>query len=186
MALDIIGRGNSTTDKPEEIRLVPVQAEFNRLKPEEREFYKTFAQPDFNAPLPFAQGPRRMGTDKNADVLWVGLSWGGSLARIDTRTGAVSYVPLPGDRQPYHVAVDQSDNAWTNLWASDQVRHLNSESGEWPVFELPNRGAEPSYISLYEHGGITQVVIPYFRTRKVAVMTLRSEQDLAALKAQVR
>jgi hypothetical protein len=25
------------------------------------------------------------------------------------------------------------------------------------------------------------VVIPYFRTRKVAVMTLRSEQELAAL-----
>jgi hypothetical protein len=28
------------------------------------------------------------------------------------------------------------------------------------------------------------VVLPYFRARKVAVMTLRSEQDLQALKAQ--
>jgi hypothetical protein len=27
-------------------------------------------------------------------------------------------------------------------------------------------------------------VLPYFRARKVAVMTLRSEQDLDALKAQ--
>jgi hypothetical protein len=27
-------------------------------------------------------------------------------------------------------------------------------------------------------------VLPYFRARKVAVMTLRSEQDLQALKAQ--
>ena len=185
MVLDIVGKGNAVTDKPEEIRLAPVKAELDRLKPEEREFYKTFVQPDFNAPMPFSQGPRRMGTDKNADVLWVGLSWGGSLARIDTRTGAVSYVPLPGDRQPYHVAVDNSHNAWTNLWASDQVARLDPASGEWTLFDLPTRGAEPRYISLYEHDGITQVVIPYFRTRKVAIMTLRSEQDIAALKAQV-
>src|SRR5262249_32618442 len=165
MALDIIGKGNTLTDRPEEIRLAPVKAELDRLKPEEREFYKTFVQPDFNAPLPFAQGPRRMGTDKNADVLCVGLSWGGSLARIDTHTGAVSYVPLPGDRQPYHVAVDRSHNAWTNLWTSDQVARFNPANGEWTLFDLPNRGAEPRYISLHEHDGITQVVIPYFRTR---------------------
>ena len=28
-----------------------------------------------------------------------------------------------------------------------------------------------------------QVVLPYFRTRKIAVMTLRSETDLQALRA---
>ena len=181
MVLDIIGKGNAATDKPEEIRLAPVVAELDRLKPEERQFYQTFVQPDFNAPMPFSQGPRRMGTDKNADVLWVGLSWGGSLARIDTRTGATSYVPLPGDRQPYHVAVDRNHNAWTNLWASDQVARYDPASGQWTLFDLPTRGAEPRYISLRERDGVTQVVIPYFRTRKVAVMTLRSEQDLAAL-----
>jgi streptogramin lyase len=181
MVLDIIGKGNAATDKPEEIRLAPVVAELDRLKPEERQFYQTFVQPDFNAPMPFSQGPRRMGTDKNADVLWVGLSWGGSLARIDTRTGATSYVPLPGDRQPYHVAVDRNHNAWTNLWASDQVARYDPASGQWTLFDLPTRGAEPRYISLRERDGVTQVVIPYFRTRKVAVMTLRSEQELAAL-----
>ena len=186
MALDIIGRGNMATNKSEEIRLAPVQTELARLKPDEREFYKTFVQPDFNAPLPFAQGPRRMGTDKNADVLWVGNSWGGNLARIDTRTGAVSYVALPGDRQPYHVAVDKNHNAWTNLWASDQVARYDPASGQWTLFDLPTRGAEPRYISLLERDGVTQVVIPYFRTRKVAVMTLRSEHDIDALKAQAQ
>ena len=30
-----------------------------------------------------------------------------------------------------------------------------------------------------------QVIIPYSRTRKVAVMTIRTEADIAALKAQV-
>ena len=138
-------------------------------------------QPDFNAPMPFSQGPRRMGTDKNADVLWVGLSWGGSLARIDTRTGATSYVPLPGDRQPYHVAVDRNHNAWTNLWASDQVAQIRSR--QRPVDTVRSADARRRaalHLAARAHG-VTQVVIPYFRARKVAVMTLRSEQDLAAL-----
>jgi streptogramin lyase len=186
MVLDIIGKGNAATDKPEEIRLAPVQAELDRLKPEERKFYQTFMQPDFNAPMPFAQGPRRMGTDKNADVLWVGDSWGGNLARIDTHTGATSYVALPGDRQPYHVAVDRNHNAWTNLWGSDQIARYDPAGGQWTLFDLPTRGAEPRYISLLERDGVTQVVIPYFRARKVAVMTLRSEQDLHALRARAQ
>ena len=182
---DIIGKGNAATDKPEEIRLAPVKAELDRLKPEEREFYKTFVQPDFNAPMPFSQGPRRMGTDKNADVLWVGALVGRQPSAHRHAHRCVSYVPLPGDRQPYHVAVDRNHNAWTNLWASDQVARYDPASGQWTLFDLPTRGAEPRYISLRERDGVTQVVIPYFRTRKVAVMTLRSEQDLAALKAQV-
>ena len=33
-------------------------------------------------------------------------------------------------------------------------------------------------------GAPMQVVLPYFRARKVAVMTMRSEADLQALKAQ--
>jgi streptogramin lyase len=186
MVLDIIGKGNTVTGKPEEIKLAPVKAEYHRLKPEEREFYKTFVQPDFNAPMPFSQGPRRMGTDKNADILWIGDSWGGNLARIDTHTGAISYVPLPGDRQPYHVAVDRNHNAWTNLWASDQVARYDPATDAWTLFDLPTRGAEPRYISLLEQNGVTQVVIPYFRARKVAVMTPRSAQDLAALQAQTQ
>jgi streptogramin lyase len=186
MVLDTIGKGNTVTGKPEEIKLAPVQAEYDRLKPEEREFYKTFVQPDFNAPMPFSQGPRRMGTDKNADILWIGDSWGGNLARIDTHTGAISYVPLPGDRQPYHVAVDRDHNAWTNLWASDQIARYNPVTDRWTLFDLQTRGAEPRYISLLEQNGVTQVLIPYFRARKVAVMTPRSAQDLAALQAQTQ
>ena len=42
----------------------------------------------------------------------------------------------------------------------------------WTAFDLPTRGAEPRYISVHEAGGQTQVVLPYFRARKIAVMTL--------------
>ena len=65
------------------------------------------------------------------------------------------------------------------LWA-----RYDPAADKWTVFDLPTRGSEVRYISLDERNGTTQVVLPYFRTRKVAVMTLRSEADLAALKAQ--
>jgi len=185
MTLDIIGHGDSATGKSQEIRLAPVKEEMDRVTEEESKFYETYNQPDFNNPFPWAQGPRRMGTDKNADVLWVGNSWGANLARIDTRTNAVSYVPLPGQQQPYHVAVDKKHNAWTNLWGADRVLRYDPQTATWTAFDLPTRGAEPRYVSLLERDGApTQVVLPYFRARKVAVMTLRSEADLQALKAQ--
>ena len=58
-------------------------------------------------------------------------------------------------------------------------------AGKWTLFDLPNRGTETRYISLLEQEGKPmQVIIPYSRTRKVAVMTLRTEADIAALKAQ--
>jgi streptogramin lyase len=185
MTLDIIGKGDEATGKAQEVKLAPVKEEMDRVTPEARKFYETYNQPDFNNPFPWAQGPRRMGTDKNADILWVGNSWGANLARIDTRTHATSYVPLPGGMQPYHVAVDGNHNAWTNIWGGDRVLRYNPQTSTWTAFDLPTRGAEPRYVSLLERNGqATQVVLPYFRARKVAVMTLRSEADLQALKAQ--
>jgi streptogramin lyase len=185
MTLDTIGKGEGATGKSQEIKLSPVREEMERLTLEERKFYETYNQPDFNNPLPWAQGPRRMGTDKNADVLWVGNSWGANLARIDTRTNETAYVPLPGQQQPYHVAVDKNHNAWTNLWGADRVLRYDPSRSQWTGFDLPTRGAEPRYVSLLERDGAPmQVVLPYFRARKVAVMTLRSEQDLQTLKAQ--
>jgi streptogramin lyase len=185
MMLDTIGVGDGATGKVSEIKLSPIKEEMDRLTADERTFYETYNQPDFNNPMPWAQGPRRMGTDKNGDVLWVGNSWGANLARIDTRTLATTYVPLPGAQQPYHVTVDKDHNAWSNLWGADRVIRYNPNSGTWTAFDLPTRGGEPRYVSLLERDGqATQVVLPYFRGRKVAVMTLRSEADVAALKAQ--
>ena len=185
MTLDIIGKGDSATGKSQEINLSPVKDEMDRVTPEARKFYESYNQPDFNNPFPWAQGPRRMGTDKSADILWVGNSWGANLARIDTHTHATTYMPLPGGQQPYHVAVDKNHDAWTNIWGADRVLRYDPSTSTWIAFDLPTRGAEPRYVSLLEREGApTQVVLPYFRARKVAVMTLRSEADLQALKAQ--
>jgi streptogramin lyase len=185
MTLDTIGKGEGATGKSGEVKLAPVKEEMDRVTPEARKFYETYNQPDFNNPFPWAQGPRRMGTDKSADVLWVGNSWGANLARIDTRTNETTYVPLPGGQQPYHVAVDKSHNAWTNVWGADRVMRYDPKTSTWTAFDLPTRGAEPRYVSLLERDGAPmQVVLPYFRARKVAVMTLRSESDLQTLKTQ--
>jgi streptogramin lyase/mono/diheme cytochrome c family protein len=182
MAIDIVGKGIGATGKVEEVRLAPVKAELDRVTPEARKFFETYSQPDFNNPLPWAQGPRRMGTDKADDVLWVGNSWGANLARIDTKTNETTYVPLPNGQQPYHVHVDQQHRPWTNLWGADRVMRYDPKSGAWTAFDLPTRGAEPRYISLLEREGApTQVVLPYFRARKVAIMTLRSEATLKDL-----
>src|SRR5215813_6003812 len=86
MTLDTIGEADPESGKVSEIKLPPVGAEMQRVSADEKAFYDAFHQPDFNTPLPWSQGPRRMGTDKNADVLWIGNSWGGSLTRIDTKT----------------------------------------------------------------------------------------------------
>jgi len=184
MIIDTIGVGDGATGKPSEIKLPPVQAEMDRVPEDVRKTYAGVFSPDFNTPFPWSHGPRRMGTDKNGDVLWIGNSWSGSLGRVDTRTKALSFVPLPPNLQPYHVTVDKNHNAWTNLWMTDRVARYDPAADKWTIFDLPTRGSEVRYISLDERNGTTQVVLPYFRTRKVAVMTLRSEADLNALKQQ--
>jgi streptogramin lyase len=188
MTVDIIGHGDIATGKSSEIRLPPVQAEMDLLSAEQRTYYEGVTAPDFNTPVPWAQGPRRMGTDKNGDVLWVGDSWGGNLARIDTKTGATTFVPMPDpfSQQPYQIGVDHTHAAWTNMWTTDQVARFDPATSKWTFFDLPSRGTEARYLSLDDRDGHLQVIVPYSRTSKIAVMTLRSEAEIEALKSQAQ
>jgi streptogramin lyase len=127
-----------------------------------------------------------MGADKNGDVLWVGDSWGRNLAKIDIHSRKTSFVSLPGPgvMQPYHIAVDSHHDAWLNIWTSDVIMRYDPAANKWTTFDLPTRGTEARYVSLLEKDGTMEVVVPYSRTSKVAVMTFRSEADLAALKQE--
>jgi streptogramin lyase len=125
-----------------------------------------------------------MGTDKNGDVLYVGNSWAGTLSKINTRTREIASIPLPDMRKPYHVAVDSRHNAWLNIWMTDQVLRYDPKANAFTAFDIPTRGSEVRYVSLYEKDGKMQVVLPSYRTRKVIVMSFRSEADIAAAKAQ--
>ena len=185
MPIDIVGKANMTTGQSEEIRLPTVTGIKERQSPEAMKVYAGYKELSFNHPLPWQQGPRRMGTDKNADVLYVGNSWGGSLARINTKTGETSIIPMPNPdaQQPYHIAVDSQHNAWGNLWNADSLYRYDPQSGKFTFFDLPRRGSEVRYISLDETGGRLKVVTPEYRTSQISIMTIRTEAEIAASKA---
>jgi streptogramin lyase len=186
MTIDIIGKADAQSGKSLELKLPRVVMDKDLITEDQRKFYEAFAPLDFNMPVPWNQGPRRMGSDKDGDVLWVGNSWGGTLAKINTRTMDTSFVSLPGPgvMQPYQIAVDKNHNAWLNIWTSDVILKYDPAADKWTTFDLPTRGTEARYISLLERDGRMQVVLPYSRTSKVATMTFRSEADLQALKTQ--
>jgi len=189
MSQDFIDKGDISTSKTTEFKLPPDRKELDWITADEKNYYQTYQPVDFNSPFPWAQGPRRMGTDKNADVLWVANSFGGNYARIDTKTSEVKLIdlPRPDVQQPYHVAVDNSHAAWTNLWSTDQIAKYDPASAKWTLYDLPSRGTETRYISILERDGQPmQVVVPYSRLRKLAVMSPRSEADIAKLKAAAK
>src|SRR5258708_34338377 len=72
MTLDIIGKGDGATDKPQEVKLAPVREEMDRISADARKFYETYNQPPFNNPVPWAQRPRRSGTDRKPGMLSLG------------------------------------------------------------------------------------------------------------------
>ena len=63
---------------------------------------------------------------------------------------------------------------------------LLREAGEGGERSEPGgrRGTEIRHISLAERDGKLQIVLPVYRTSQIAVMSVRSEADLQALKAR--
>ena len=107
--------------------------------------------------------------------------------KINTKTMETTIVPFPEKTmQAYHLVVDQNHNVWGNLWTSDQIVKFDPATNKWTMFDLPVRGTEIRHISLMERDGKTQVVVPIYRASQMGVMTLRSEAELAALKAQAK
>ena len=154
---------------------MPVALPEDAMSDADRKFYASFSAPDFNSPVPWNEGPRRMGTDKNGDVLWVGNSWGGTLAKINTHTMETSFVPLPGPgvMQPYHVAVDSHHNAWLNIWMTDQVLKYDPSTN---AFTFPSTSAtspsSPSVAAITSASRAASVSGPMERL-SIPVRTLR-------------
>ena len=187
MSQDLIDYGDIKTGKSVEFKLPPEKAVMDNLTAEQKKMYETFQPPDFNTPFAWAQAPRRMGADKNGDYVYVGNSFGGTLAKINIHTKETTLVPLPNPEahQPYQIGVDKGHNVWTNLWSTDKVAKYDPSANQWTLFDLPTRGTESRHISLLERDGQPlRVIIPYERARKVAVLTPRSEAEIQALKAQ--
>ncbi len=185
MATDTIFKGDVATGKSIAIKLP--EARFEKLSAEDRAFYENVTDLGFNNPSPMSQGPRRMGTDKNGDVLWIGNSWSATLAKINTRTLETSIIPFPDPTmQAYHIAVDSKHNVWGNLWTSDRVVKLDPSTNKWTAFDLPVRGTEIRHIALLENGDKLKVVMPVYRSSQMGVLTVRSEAEIAAQTAKAQ
>jgi streptogramin lyase len=187
MGIDIVGHSDIETGKSMEVKLPPVPGQMERFTPEQRQMF-AMSGSDFNTAAPWTEGPRRMGADKTGDYVWVCDWWGGNLAKIDIRTQKVTIVPLPRPDalQPYQAAVDSHHNVWTNIMGGDEVMKYDVKTSQWTEFPLPTLGAETRYFSILEHNGTMQLIVPYSRTRKVARMTFRTQEDMQALKKQVQ
>jgi streptogramin lyase len=189
MAFDIIAKSDIKTGKSMEWKLPPVKEEMAIVTPADVKFYDTYAPKDIGTPFPWSQGPRRIGIDRSAGVLWVANSWGGNLTRVDTKSGDMSFVPFPNPtaHQPYATIVDKNHNVWAPMWTTDQIAKYDPTAAKWTVFDLPTRGTEVRLASLRDlPGGKLEVVFCYPRSSKVVAMTFRSDADLAELKRQAQ
>jgi virginiamycin B lyase len=189
MAFDIISKGDLKTGKSIEIKLPPIKDEMDRATPADMKFYDTYAPRDIGTPFPWSQGPRRIGIDRAANVLWIANSWGGNLTRIDIKTNDVTFVPFPNPtaNQPYATIADKKHNVWAPMWTTDQIAKYDPAAQKWTMFDLPTRGTEVRIASLRDlPGDRLEVVVAYPRSSKVAVMTSRSEAEIAALKQQAK
>jgi hypothetical protein len=54
------------------------------------------------------------------------------------------------------------------------------------MFDLPTRGTEVRIPALLDRGDNVEVVFAYARSSKIAVLSVRSDADLAAAKAQAQ
>ncbi len=186
MSIDIVGHSNVETGTSAEIKLPPVPNQMELVKPEERQVY-AMGGSEFHSAVPWAQGPRRLSADKSENIVWVCDWWGGNMARIDIDTLKVAIFPLPNPdtQQPYSAAVDKHHNVWTNLMNADAVMKFDPSTSRWTEYSLPTLGAESRHISVLDKtDGSLEVIVPYWRARKVARMTFRSAEQLQALRKQ--
>ncbi len=185
MAIDIVDKGDVETGKVFPVKIPDVSGQRDLITPEERKLYESSGS-DWNSAVPWTQGPRRLGGDKNGNVVWVCDWWGGNLAEIDIHSlKVIKLVPLPRNMQPYEATVDKNHNVWVNLMNADEIARYNPKTSTWTEFPLPTLGTENRWVSLLERDGQLQVVVPYYRTSKVARLVFRTPEEIQAIRKQV-
>lgn len=183
---DVVGHADTKTGKTYEIVMMPpdVATPDAFMTDADREFYYNQGARRFMGGGPYtpgSQAPRRMGADKNGDVIWVSNWWGGNLAKIDIRTRQVTYHPLPfKGMHPYSAKVDSKHNVYTNVSSDDSVAKFDPSTSEWTIYPLPSRGSEVRHIAV--DPATDDVWVPYASTSRVARLQFRTEAELRAQK----
>ena len=69
-----------------------------------------------------------------------------------------------------------------DLWTNDLIYRYDPAANRFTMFEIPVRGTEIRHLSVDERSGTLKVTMPIYRSNQMAMMTIRSEADLAKLK----
>ncbi len=184
MAIDIVGKSDIATGKSLEIQIPPRREKMEIATEDERKLYAQSGS-DWNSAIPWTQGPRRLGGDHTGNAVWVADWWGDNLAKIDIHTNKVTQYPAPSkDSGPYAVVVDKNHTVWVNMTLNDSVAKFDPTTEKWTEYMLPTHGAETRHIAVLDRQYPPTVVVPYWRTSKVARLQFRSKKELLALKQQ--
>ena len=186
--MDRVNRADVETGKTQEFKEPPRAARADGVITEaDRKLYELAGVELTDFSGFWSQGPRRMGADKNGDVVWVCDYWGGNLVKYDIRTLKTTIYKYPTpESAPYDASVDKNHNVWVNLTNGDSVAKFDPKTEKWIEYPLPTRGIALRHISLDERSGTTQIIVGYTRNSKIARMQVRSKEELQALKAQVQ
>ncbi len=177
---DRVEMGDPETGRTTEYRMTLDESRASVATTEDKAYYDSIGALEWGGinSVPGAQAPRRLGADKAAHVVWVPNYLGLNLARIDTQTGAITYVPMPIPATPYFVTVDQHHDVWMNTLSDDAVFRYRPATQEWAIFSLPSLGCDSRHVSLDEARG--DVWIACARSARVGRFHFRSPEELQA------
>lgn len=186
MAIDIVGRSDIKTGKSAEVPLPPVREKYDHISSADRKFYET-ADSSWNSTYPWSQGPRRLGADRDGNSVWVAASWGDNLVEIDIKTNRVTYHPTPIPHSHiYDTVVDKNGMVWTNLMATDRVAKFNPKTKAWVEYQIPTHGSETRYVAVDNTKDRVEVWLPAGKASRMVRFQFRTQEETAALQAQLR
>ncbi len=176
MAIDKVGMGNGRTGEVKIVDIDRVDRWDDLMTEDDKEIFASIGS-DWNSATPWAQGPRRLGGEKNGNYIWVANYWGNNISRIDIRTHEVKNFEYPNQSAfpgIYDTTIDKNGMVWMNLMNADTVARFNPKTEEWTEFRLPTLGTETRFISVDNYKDQVEVWVPSYRTNKIFRIQFRN------------
>jgi streptogramin lyase len=175
MAIDRLVVGNGRTGEITEVPLAPVAKWDNLLTDRDRKVFSQIGS-FWNNAAPWAQGPRRLGAERNGNYVWVANYWGNNLARIDIRTHRVTYYDYPDQKAfpgIYEVTVDKNGIVWLCMMNSDTVVKFDPKAEKWTEYRVPSLGTEARFVAVDNTKDPVEVWMPAYRLNKIMRLQFR-------------
>ena len=140
--------------------------------------------------VPYQHSIRMVGAGPGpTDSVW-GVGWFSSdLIRINIRTNELKVYDAPApDCASYQTWVDPNGEVWTVCQSSAHMRRFNPKTERWMRYDLPTLNIEAHAMGMSPGlvNGRVRMVIPSWTNSKTILMEVRTPEDIAALKAEVR